>query len=64
MKKVTVAVPKSVAVQRASYAPSATQNARGTISRINNVSFGDVYLQNDMDWAVFKAQVQKAIVEL
>jgi hypothetical protein len=29
----------------------------------NTVNFGDVHINNDMDWAVFKAQVQRAIIE-
>lgn len=27
------------------------------------VSFGDTYIQNDMDWAVFKSRVQRAMTE-
>lgn len=58
-----VVTPKLWRAKQATYAPSATRLAGGVISRINNVSFGDVYLNNNMDWQVFKAQVQKAIIE-
>lgn len=33
------------------------------VTRITNVTFGDVHLENGMDWAVFKANVNKVIVE-
>lgn len=58
-----VVTPKPWRAKQATYAPSATRMAGGVISRINNVSFGDVYLNNNMDWQLFKAQVQKAIIE-
>jgi hypothetical protein len=29
----------------------------------NTVNFGDVHINNDMDWAVFKSQVQRALIE-
>jgi tape measure domain-containing protein len=44
------------------YSPYSTM-AAPSVSRSTSVSFGNVYVNNNMDWAVFKAQVQRAILE-
>jgi hypothetical protein len=33
------------------------------VSHSNSLSFGDVYLGNNMEWEVFKARVQKVLTE-
>lgn len=59
--KISVSVPNAIKANMATYAPSATRSTGGVVNKINNVTFGDVYLNNNMDWEVFKTRVQKVM---
>lgn len=45
--------------ETATYTPSRTVDASSQV----NISFGDVYINDNMDWAMFKSRVQRAITE-
>lgn len=62
MKKVYGVVPPPITANKAYYAPSATKPLGSVASKVNNVTFGDVYLNNNMDYETFKAMVNKVIV--
>ncbi len=57
----TIKTP-SIAMRGSLTYPSRTVSAP-SVSRVTNVNFGDININNGMDWSVFKAQVQRAIVE-
>jgi hypothetical protein len=47
---------------QATFIPQRVTNAP-VVNKSTNVNFGDVYLNNNMDWATFKSRVHRAITE-